>query len=179
MNRRGNAQDVLLLMVLLFVFGMGFFIINYMVTTSVDQIVNNTQIKNDTYAVNAFNAVKTNVVNRLDYVVFGIMIGMTLSIIITGWFIGGNALFMGIYFLVVAFGTLVSAGLSNAWETFTQRPLFAATLTQFPITNHILLYLPYYIAVIGLIGLGVMFAKPYLSDGGSTPGIGGGGGGHL
>jgi hypothetical protein len=59
-----------------------------------------------------------------------------------------------------------SMGLSNAWEAASQRPSFASSLAAVPITNHVLSYLPYYIAVVGMIGCIVLFAKPGFRAGG-------------
>jgi hypothetical protein len=176
MNKRGSALDVILLTAFLFSFGIGFFIINFMVNTTVDKMVLNPQINSSVASVNALNGIENNVTNRLDYVVFGILIGMILALIVTGWLIGGNPLFMVFYFLIVVVAVAGAAILSNIWETMTQRPEFIPTLANFPITNHILLYFPYYIAIVGVIGLTVMFAKPYISGQGVDFT---GNGGHL
>jgi lipoprotein signal peptidase len=57
---------------------------------------------------------------------------------------------------------MVSAALSNVWESFSTKAIFVTDMVQFPISNNIMLNLPLYIAVIGVIALIVMFAKPYV-----------------
>ncbi len=73
---------------------------------------------------------------------------------------------MGIYFLVMVIGVVLASVMSNVWETTSQASIFGSTITHFPITNNLMLYLPLYIGIIGFLGLIVMFAKPYLFGGG-------------
>lgn len=158
------VRDVVLIMVLLFLFGMGFFVLHFVVSTAVDELVSVSTINQSQDAVDAFESGRT-VVNRLDYLIFMIFIGLILGMLITGWFIGGNPIFMFIYFIVVVLVVVISAVLSNTWESVTQASVFGTTIASFPIANHILLFFPYYMSVIGIIGLIVMFAKPYFAEG--------------
>jgi len=75
-------------------------------------------------------------------------------------------LFMFVYFIVVVFSVFTSTILSNVWELMTGASVFGVTLGSFPLSNHLMLLLPYYIGVVGFIGIVVMFAKPYMLEGG-------------
>jgi CBS domain containing-hemolysin-like protein len=158
------ARDIVVIMSLLFIFGVGLFVMNFAMTTSVDQLLNNTQVNSSAGAVKGFTSVKV-IVNRLDYIIFALFIGLTVSLIVSGWFIGGNAIFMFIYFIIVGITVAISTVLSNVWQQISVASVFGATVSSFPITNHLLTYLPYYVATVGLIGLIVMFAKPYFEGG--------------
>ena len=157
------ARDVMLIAVLLFSLGLGFFILNFVVTTSIDHLTNTTAINESQQVVDAFDSAKV-VVSKLDYLILTMFIGLVLGLIISGWFIGGNPLFMFIYFIVVTMVVTLSTVLANTWESVTQASIFGTTIAAMPVTNHLLLNLPYYIAVIGIIGLIVMFAKPYFQE---------------
>src|SRR3990172_5790523 len=137
MNKKGAARDVILIGVLVFMFAIGFFVI-----------------------YNVFESVNT-VTSRLDYVIFGLFIGLVLALIITAWFIGGEPIFMFIYFMFVVIAVIISAVLSNAWEQFTGSAIFGLTIAAFPITNNLLSNLPLYSGIIGFVGVVAMFAKPY------------------
>ena len=157
------ARDVVLAVVLLFVFSLGFLIIHFVMSTMTAELIANPQVNASQDAVNAFNDIEKST-NRLDYVILCVFIGLTLGIIITGWFIGGIPLFMFIYFIVMVFGVIISTVLSNIWETVSTTT-FATAVASFPIANNIMLRLPIYAAVIGFIGVVVMFAKPYFYGG--------------
>lgn len=166
MNRRGSAQDVILIGVLVFAFGLGALVLHFASNRLYDGMLNNSQVNSSETTVSVLQASKT-ATDKLDYWVLGIFIGLTLALIITGWFVGGHPLFMGLYGLVIFLAVIFSMILANAWELIVQRLPFVASITAMPITNHLVSYLPYYSAVIGVIGLIVMFAKPSQSSGGN------------
>jgi len=158
-----SATDVVLIGVLIFVFGTGFLVLNFMMNEVVDQMTNIDAINVSNASTSALHGI-TDVVNRLDYVIFGLFIGLILGLIITGWFVGGHPIFMFIYFIVMVLAVILSVVLSNVWYEISQASVFGTTVLSFPITNHLLLRMPFYSAIIGFIGFVVMFAKPYFQN---------------
>ena len=152
---KGSAQDVVLIGALLFVFGLGFFIIHFVMSTAVDQLVVVPAINESGAATTAFSNIKLTLA-RLDYVVLGLFIGLTLALIITGWFIAGNPIFMFIYFIVVVIAVVLSTLLANVWNYVSQSAQFGSTVAHFAITNNLLLRLPIYVAIVGFVGLVVI-----------------------
>lgn len=157
------GRDILFIGVMIFAVAIAFFVIHFSMTTVVDEMLSNEATNSSASAVTSFNAVK-DVTNKLDYVIFSLFIGLTLALIITGWFISGIPIFMGVYFIVVLIGVVLSTIMANVWEDTTQMTIFGSTITHFPITNNLLLNLPIYLSIIGVIGLVVMFAKPYFQN---------------
>ena len=145
--------------VMLTAFGLGFFVLHFVMTTVVDDMVHNTGLNQSASTVSALGGV-VKTLGRLDYVVFGLFIGFVLGIMITGWFVGGNPIFAFIYFIVIVVAVILSTILSNTWESISSASIFGSTVSAFPITNNLLAYLPFYVAVVGILGLLVMFAKP-------------------
>jgi hypothetical protein len=161
-----SSEDVVVAAVLVFMFALGFFVVYNVSGTVTTRMLGMSQINSSAAAVTALQG-SQKVSNMMDYVVFGVFIAVVLGIIITGWFIGGNPIFMGIYFLITVVAVVFSTVLSNVWETVTQSSIFGTTITHFPIANNILLNLPLYIGIVGFVGLVVMFAKPYIYNGGN------------
>lgn len=160
-----SAEDVVYIGVAVFALGIGFLIINFATTTLFNALQNTTEFNvTNTNAGQALQAVEDNVLTKLDYVVTGFFIALVLGLVITSWFIGGNPIFMFIYFIVVVIATVVSAILSNVWEAISTNSNFVGSLTGFQVTNHLLSYLPLYVGVVGVVGIVIMYAKPYLSE---------------
>lgn len=153
------VRDVVVIGVLLFLFGTGFFILNFFTHTMVDKLTAVPVINQSNNTVEALEGV-ADTSNSLDYVFLGLFIGLCLALIITGWLIGGEPIFMAIYFIIVIVVVIVANFFAYYWDNISNASVFGTTLAYFPITNHILGNLPVYIAVIGIIGLIVMFAKP-------------------
>ena len=157
------ARDVLMIGVLLFTFAIGFFIINYVVGEVVTDMTE-TPTLNDTTGFSDTMGGITKVTGRLDYVVFGLFIGLILSLIITGWFIGGNPIYMFIYFIVTIIAVVLATFFANVWEQVSETAIFGTNVASFTLTNNIMLNLPIYMAVVGFIGLIAMFAKPFMES---------------
>lgn len=152
------AKDVIFIAVAVFVAVVGFFIFHSVSTTITNEMQNITAINESPEAVQALQdtAVATS---RMDMVAFAFFIGLLFALIITGWFVGGHPIFMFIYILAIVVGVIVAAILSNVWEEVTVMPVFGGTILDFPIMNHLINNFPYYIAVVGIIGLLAMFGK--------------------
>ena len=166
MNKKGSARDVLVAGILLFILGIALFIGNYAINTTVDGLLGQSGINGTNESVTALNATK-EVVNKFDYVFAGFFVAIVMGVFITGWFVGGQPIFMGVYFLVNVLATLLSGILSSFWTNLSQASVFSTTVSLFPITNQILSNLQVYVAVVGIIGLIVMFGKPYMTEQGS------------
>ena len=155
-----TAIDVAMVAIVLFAFGLGFFVIHYAVGESVSALTSEPSINDSSMAVDAFDSMST-VTNKLDYVLFGLFIGLCLSMIVTAYLVGGKPIFMFFYFIVVIVVVAFSAVFANVWGEISTNANFGATVNAFPITNNILTLLPIYMAIIGFIGMVVLFAKPY------------------
>ena len=163
-NNKGSARDVVVAGVLLFVIGIGFFIANFAINTTVDGLLGQSAVnQSGNETITALQSTKT-IVNKLDYVVAGFFIALVLGVLITGWFVGGQPIFMGIYFLINVVAVLLAGILASFWSSLSQASVFGTTVSLFPITNQILSNLQIYVAVIGIVGIIVMFAKPYFTE---------------
>ena len=154
------ARDIAVIGALVFAFALGFFILHFALNTTITAIIAVPEVNQSAGAVESFQAV-SSMTERFDYIVFGLFIGLTLALIISGWFVGGYPIFMFLYFIVIVVSVVLSAGLSNVWETVSQSAQFGMTVVSFPIANNLLLNLPLYVAVVGFIGITVMFVKPF------------------
>jgi hypothetical protein len=108
-----------------------------------------------------------NALAKADYLVTSVFFGLCIAIIIAGWFIGSNPIFFFIYFLVNTIVVVLSAILSNVWYEVTVQPVFSATIALIPKTNHLLTYLPFYMAAVATVGIIIIYAKPYNAGGGN------------
>ena len=161
MNKNGTARDVILIVVVMFSLAFALFVLNFFANTAIDNMISTDVINESSETVEALESTQ-DLTERFDYIGFAVFMGLTLALLITGWLVGGHPIFMIIYFIMVIIGVAISAVFANVWETISQASVFGATIANFPILNHLLSYFPIYISVIGVAGLIVMFAKPYI-----------------
>lgn len=153
------ADDVVKIMVVVFALGLAFLATHFMINESVDRMLNVSAF-NESAGSKAALEDTQGLMERLDWVVFAIFMGLVLGLMITSWLVAGNPIFMFFYFLVLVIVVVVSAPVSNVWETVSSTGVLAASASSFPVTNHLLGNLPWYVAVVGFVGVVVMFAKP-------------------
>lgn len=162
-NKRGTAQDVLFVTIFLASLGIGFLIFHYVVNIAVDSMLTNTEINGSVSSVTALTATK-QLSERLDYVVFGSFIAYNLGLIITSWFVAGYPIFIFAYFIIVVLSVIVAKILSEVWQ-FIVTTALSSSIASFPLTDSIMGHLPIYIAVVGMVGMVISFAKPYFGSG--------------
>lgn len=154
-----TIRDVMLIGIILFALSTGVLVIYFASQQVISQMVMIPAINQSTGTLTVLNATVNNM-ERFDWLLFGTYMALVLSLIITSWFVPGNAIFAFIYMIVAVISVIVSAFLANMWEAISQSTVLNGAVTHFPIANHLLTYLPVYTAVVAFIGLVVMFAKP-------------------
>jgi hypothetical protein len=160
------VRDVIFIAVILMIFAVGFISFHYAYGVAEQKLLLNPTYNSSSNAVTALKG-SEKVMARMDYVIFGLFIGLILAMIITAWIVGGHPIFMFIYFLVSVVGVVIATIISNVWESITIGTVLASSLTAFPLTDYIMLKLPFLISVITFVGMVVMFSKP--QEGGIHP----------
>lgn len=88
-----------------------------------------------------------------------LMVGMVISIFIGSYLVTTKPIFFVPYLFIVIIAIIIAVGLSNAYETVIADPTLASTFAGFTGSNFIMLNLPMWIAVIGIVGGIIMFAR--------------------
>jgi len=158
-------QDILATGVILFVLALGIVIIHYATDTVLVDMITNPIINDSNTTVGVLQDTK-DLTNRFDYIVFGVFIGLILSAIVGGYLSGGaHPVLMFIYFLILVVAIVVASLLSYVWlEPLSTSNLATTISTSFPITNHLITYLPIYVSGISFIGLIIMFLKRFATS---------------
>lgn len=165
MNKKGDMSQLYILMIVVFVIGLSMFALYFGLDIVFDQVVNVTAINNTQPAVDVLNTFMPNVANRSDYMIFVGFMAAIFVFFIVSWIAGSNPIFIPFMFLLVVVATAVSAILSNVFEDFVLNSIFGTTISNFPITNHIIINFPIYIPVIGFSAMILMFARQRLTQG--------------
>lgn len=160
MNKRSNMLDVGLMLIFLFGAVVVFILGNYTITTFTEKWQNNSMVNSSQASVTALQDVQNLADTRFDYMGFMVLIGMTLAIIITGWFVGGNPIFSFIYFIVLVIFTVLAAIFSFTYNKIAETTVLQDAVSHLPIMDFLMSNLPVYTAIVGFIGMVVMFAKP-------------------
>lgn len=158
MNKRGNAQDIMWIAIVLFTVAIGVLIVIFVGHNVVGQVKTIGVVANNTQAVSVLNNSQA-AMDYSDYIYLGGFIGFFISLIVFAYFIGGYPVMSVIYFILLIIFGFISVILQNVWTYLIARPTFVATITAIPITNFIMLHLAYFMIIFGLISMTVMYSK--------------------
>jgi len=107
----------------------------------------------------------TNAYEPLKWISVMLMIGFALSILVTSFLVRTNPVFFIPYAIIVVVAVIISAPISNTYETLYNNPTLHSTFVGFFGASYIFSYLPIWIAVIGLLAGILMFVNVVRSEG--------------
>ena len=163
-NKRGGFSDLFLFMIFSFTILLICGIFIYMggdVTEKVHETMddmtfgdaNTSQVIDDT-----FGAVNRSY-QALYWIAVFLMVGMIISIFIGSYLVTTRPVFFIPYIFITIIAIIVSVGISNAYEQVIADPTLASTFAGFIGANFIMLNLPMWIAIVGIVGAIIMFVR--------------------
>lgn len=157
MNSKGGLFDLVVLMIVAFVailFFAGWIFAHNLLTDKLLEAgaQNDNSNINITDAANKTFVLANNAMPQLTWVAFAIIFGMTLAILVSNFLVRANPIFVVPYILFTIIAIIFSAYISNAYEDLLSNQLLGPTLQTFTASNYFMLYLPFWITIIGLIG---------------------------
>lgn len=93
-----------------------------------------------------------NSIQSLRMVAVVYILGLAICIILMGLLIKVHPIFYFAYVLIIFFAVAFSVPVSNAYLTLLQSGIYDGTLASFSAANYILLNLPVFVFIIGIIG---------------------------
>lgn len=154
-----SVRDIIIVVMILFAVGISLTFIVKIGHSINSQLLNVPIINQTTTAHNVIDSSDV-AINSSDYLYLALFIGFFISIIIFGWLVGGIPIMSVIYFILVVLFTFVSVIFQLAWIDLAASGEIVSTVAQLPITNYILSHLAYFTAIMGIVGILVMYAKP-------------------
>lgn len=157
-NKRGDITDMLIFLILVFVFATILFIFTFIVPQLTDGLraggLNNTP--EGTNAIDRLEAFGSEGIQRGFFLLF---MGFIISTFITSFLVRTHPIFLFLYLFILALTLLVGTFLGNAYEDISNIPILAEqlqsqTLINVVMTNYILILLG-----VGALSMFIVFAK--------------------
>lgn len=150
-----NALGIILFVVLAFTMALFFGVWGYanqIMTDTFVSIGSSGNVNMTEAAENTFGAINSALIPGLRILSMVILFGMVLQIFLTNFLIRKNPLYFLLHVFMTAFAVILSVYVSNAYESFLTGQVFSSQLIGFTATTYILLNLPVWVTVIGIIG---------------------------
>jgi len=164
MNKKGGFTDLFIFMIFSFAILLicGIFIymggnVTEKVHDTMDEMTfgdaNTSQVIDDT-----FGAVDRSY-QSLYWIAVFLMVGMVISIFIGSYLVTTRPVFFIPYAFITIIAIIIAVGISNAYEQVIADPTLASTFAGFVGANFIMLALPIWITIIGIVGAIIMFVR--------------------
>lgn len=166
-NKKGSFGDLFIFMIFAFVIVLISVVWVYIGNEVEDQL-QDTLGEMDLHDTEGRNAsqVITNTIGAtnlsfqaLYWITTFLIVGMILAIFIGSYLVTTKPVFFIPYIFLVIIAIVVSVPMSNAYETLSNDATLSSTFLSFTGANWIMLNLPVWIAIIGITGGIIMFAR--------------------
>ena len=167
MNKRGGFTDLFIFMIVAFVivlFSGVFLYITGQVNDELAIKLPQTNLVGD--GTNNVSVVLENTLgsaidsfDALYWIAIFLIFGMIMAIFIGSYMVTTKPIFFIPYLFIVIIAIIVAVAMSNAYETLSSDPNLSSTFAGFIGANWILAQLPMIIAIVGIVGGIIMFAR--------------------
>jgi hypothetical protein len=148
--------DIMMIIIVLFLVGMGVFIGSKMLTAIEDQT---SDINSSTYINQSYLKQGEYGLDVMNGVFIFLVVGLFIAVLIGAYMINEHPIFFIISFFLLVIMVMIGAGFSNVFESFSQTAEFSDQAGHFNIITEVMSKLPYIILIFGAIILIVMFGK--------------------
>jgi hypothetical protein len=163
-NKKGGFGDLFIFMILsvaiIFICAV-FILIGGRVTTAVHEKMDNLTFgdANTSQIIDNSLGKVNQAYQSLYWISIFLIVGMILSIFIGSYLVTTKPIFFIPYIFILIIAVVVAVGISNAYEMVITTPAMASTFAGFVGANFIMLNLPIWIAIIGIVGGIIMFVR--------------------
>lgn len=155
MNKKGSVQDVVLIMVVIFVFSL-VTIISFKVQNEL-----NTKFQAsdqfDDHGKNAMGNINNIYSGVLDNSALFLVVGLSIGAIALAGLVRIHPIFLALFIIVWLIIIFLCAALSNVYQSIAANPSMADVATRLVFTGHIMSLLPWLVAIIGGLIAMVMY----------------------
>jgi len=158
LGKKGSIIDVAFLLIAILGLAIFILIVGY-VFPQITTAIKTSPIGNNTASVAALDSTD-NIVGRFDIIFLIIFMGLSISVLITSFFIGSSPILIPVYVIALSILMIFAAVVENVYDAFATNSTFIATAATHPITGYILSHLIMTAIGIGVLSMVLIFAKP-------------------
>lgn len=156
MNKKGFMMEMLAFLVIgifavvffgLLIYGFDF-IRDTLSTNTID-----TASMNLSYYSNATIGKLADGMNNLQLIAIILMVGYIIATFITAYYSTRHPIWLFVYIMITILMMIFAVYISNAYESIRADTEIAGMITGFTVAGYMILYLPYIIGIVGLVGI--------------------------
>lgn len=157
-QKRGDITDMLIFLIVIFILGIGLFILAYIVP-QITSGLNSAGMNSSTEGANAITHLSefgTVTIQRGFLLLF---VGLIISTMITSFFARTHPIFLFLYIFILGLTVFLGVYLGSAYQDFSNTPIFADTLASQSIINGIMDNIIPIIIGVGALSMIIVFSR--------------------
>lgn len=162
-NKKGYIQDMIMIIVFLFVFATSTFFAMVVYNEYRDKTAD-TMEETEVQKSIVSDAIRT--LNIMDYMFLMLFMGLTISTIVTAFFIRSHPVLFVLSIILLFVILILAVTFSNVFEKISQQPSMANATNTYTIIPEIMGKLPLYIFGVFVLVALAFFAKAKMEEGG-------------
>ncbi len=158
MNKRGDVTDIFTFLILVFILGVGLFIMAFIIP----QITNglgNAGMNASVEGADAISQLEDFGTIQIQRGFFLLFVGLSISTFISAFLIRVHPIFMFLYILFLILTVFIGTYLGNAYDQIRNISIFADTMASQTLINLVFDNLLTIIIAVGAVSLVIVFAK--------------------
>ena len=155
-NKKAGAFSIIIWMtaVVIIIFFLAGWLYMHNILTNILVSLPSTPQVNISYAVQGTIVPLNNAMSSLHYISFILIFMLAFGILIENFYIRKHPVLFMVHILIVIIAIIGAIYISNDYESLLNSSMILSpTLQGFSASNNIALYLPYWVAIIGIFGL--------------------------
>ena len=169
-NKKGDATDVILIMILAFFLAVSFILVTF-TNTKLQNIIQTTEFNSTAAApdiLNAFDTINTTTVQRGFVLMFALLI---IGIMASSFLIRVHPVFIFIYIFTLSIAIFSSVFLANTFQAIIENPTISATVAgNQDMINFVMQHIISIILGVGALSMIIIFSKVFRGTGGGELG---------
>jgi len=156
MNKKGSMIDLIVIGAMLLVFAVSL-LIGFAIMTNINTTVQDSSMNVPGNLTTSLDTLQGYYPGVLDNTFLFLTIGLCLVTIVLAALVRIHPIFMVFFFIGWIIIIFISAILSNVYQTMAAEPMLSPYADQMMMTSNIMNYLPWFVAVFGIILMVVMY----------------------
>lgn len=157
-NKKGEISDTLIFVITIFILGIGFFIIAFIVP-SLTNGLRTAGLNNSIEGINALNSMDLLGTSTINNGFLFLSIGLIASVMITSFLVRTHPIFLFMYIFFLAISILLSFYLGNIYQDMVANPIFASFVSSQTYINVFLNNIAEITLGVGAISIIIVFSK--------------------
>ena len=157
-SKKGDITDMLVFLIVIFILAIGLFIFAFIIP-QIGGGLNDAGLNSTSEGANAITSLSDFGAVTIQRGFLLLFAGLIISTMVTSFFARTHPLFLFLYILILGITAFLGVYLGNAYQQFSENPVFAETLASQTLINVVMNNIITIVIAVGALSMIIVFSK--------------------